>query len=79
MGDMADAFNELKAYRKEQKKERLSVAKTDGWHKHSEYHYSKVVDNEKLQWWPSTVKAMYKNKMYYGYRAVTTLFKRLGI
>ena len=36
-------------------------------------------NGESLNYWPSTVKAQYMGRMYYGPRDVNNLFKQLGI
>jgi hypothetical protein len=60
MGDMGDLFRDLDAYNKERKQERLEDAKAasdlPGWIKHTEYHWSRMVGANRLNWWPSTGK-----------------------
>lgn len=79
MGDMAEVFAALKDERKKNKKKRLEEANTDGWISHSPYHFTKMMPDGYISWWPSTVKAQYRNKMYYGYKEVKKLFDSLGL
>ena len=47
----------------------LAKAKKDddgGWTKHTEYHWSRTVKGERLDYWPSRKKYQYKGKVKRG-------------
>lgn len=77
MSDMGDLFNEMRERTKQHRRDMLAKADTSGWTKHSEYHFSRVFDGERVDWWPSGGKARYKNKMVYGHRKVNALILQL--
>lgn len=79
MGDMGDAFRDMREFKKIEKEKRLAKADTTGWVKHTEWHYSRTVNGKLLNWWPSTCKAQYDGAMVYGSRTVEKLFKDLKI
>ena len=58
--DIAELFNELKIERKAAKERRLANADLTGWFKHTDYHYSRLIDGKKMDYWPSTGLVMYK-------------------
>lgn len=61
-----DLWDALKRRRIEKKAERIAAAGSSddgGWTKHTEYHWSRYVCGEKLDYWPSTGKFMYKRKV----------------
>jgi len=62
MGDMGELFNDLKVHRKGQREAKLALAKAaqlPGWTMHTEYHWSRVINGIKLDWWPSRGKWAY--------------------
>ncbi len=80
---MGSDFKVAKVLQKARKAERIEEAqrKDDGgWVKHTAWHWQRRTENgESLNYWPSTVKAQYMGRMYYGPRDVNALFKQLGI
>ena len=60
--EIAQTFRAMKEARKEKKAARLDAANPDGWTQHTPYHWSRIIDGEKLNYWPSTGLCMYKNK-----------------
>jgi hypothetical protein len=74
MGDMIDMFRALQDDRKSENEERMRLviaANLDGWTRHSEYHWSRLVKGRKLDWWPSTGRWAYgtvgrRQKMFRG-------------
>ena len=77
MGDMGDTFNAMKEATKAHRAEMLSRADTSNWTKHTEYHFSRMFDGERIEWWPSGGKAKYKGRMVYGHKKVNALIERL--
>lgn len=64
MGDMADTFNALKEHNKCQRAKRLQAASTEGWSKHTEYHWYRFVGDKKINYWPTTGLVMIGPKKY---------------
>lgn len=59
-------FKEREEQRKERRNRRLSAADATGWSKHSDTHWWRMVDGEKMHWWPSANKWLYRGKYYRG-------------
>lgn len=66
MGDMGDDFRALKEYRKKQRKNNLESANSEGWRIHTEYHWSRMLNGKRLDYWPSRNKFQYENKVMCG-------------
>lgn len=77
MSDMADVFNSMKEANKEHRAKMLEKADTSGWTKHTDYHFSRMFASNRMDWWPSGGKAMFKNKMVYGHSKVNALLAKL--
>lgn len=60
--DMAQAFNDMKAEKKERRQKRLGDADPKGWLKHSSYHWYRMIGGEKIDYWPSTGLVIFKGK-----------------
>ena len=63
----------LKAYKKEKfdadRKRFLAAAESvddGGWTKHTEFHWSRMVNGERLDYWPSRKKFQYRGKVMRG-------------
>jgi hypothetical protein len=59
-------FVERRREKKERRARRLANTSDFGWEKHSETHWYRFIDGEKLHWWPSANKWLYKGKFYRG-------------
>ena len=62
MGDMGDLFRDWDADKKRRKDDRMREARASdlpGWTKHTEYHWSRMLNGQKLNWWPSTGRWSY--------------------
>jgi hypothetical protein len=68
MGDMKEAFELLTRSKKERKIERLINAKPylTAFKKHTQWHYATILQEEILDYWPTTNKWRWKYKNYYG-------------
>lgn len=77
MSDMADDFNAMKANAKRHRAEMLEKADTSGWTKHTEWHFSRFFQGERVEWWPSGGKAKYKGRIVYGHKKVNELISKL--
>ena len=68
MGDMGDLFNDWKEHKKDVRQQRLQKTselppeQLAGWAKHTPYHWSRILNGEQLNWWPSTGKWSYGKK-----------------
>lgn len=75
---MGDTFREMTKQKKLHRANMLAKADTTGWTQHTEYHYSRIYNNNRIDWWPSSGKAQYKSKMIYGHNKVNKLIKDLN-
>ncbi|AVX04199.1 hypothetical protein MXMO3_01673 [Maritalea myrionectae] len=70
MGEMAQYYREWDASVKHRKEERLSDAQAIEWpcrwQKHTEYHWSTVLNVHRLDYWPSTGKWIWCAKKFHG-------------
>lgn len=77
MGDMGDDFRAMRQGAKEHRAKMLDQADTEGWKQHTPYHYSRVFNGHRIDWWPSGGKAKYKGRMIYTHRKVNALITKL--
>ena len=50
------------------------------WKKHTDWHYTRIVDGSVLSFWPSTSKFQYRDRIYPGgLPRMTKFFKGKGI
>lgn len=61
-----EVFDQLKKQRQERRNKRLASTDDTGWSKHAETHWYRHIDGEKLHYWPSANKWLYKGKYYRG-------------
>jgi hypothetical protein len=66
MGDMAEVFNLMKELNKERKERNLLNANSEGWNKHTEYHWSRTLQGKRLDYWPSRNKFQYEGRVMCG-------------
>jgi len=66
MGDMGEIFNEMRQHDKERKAKNLDNSCSDGWKKHTAYHWSRYLNNKRLDYWPSRNKFMYQGHVMCG-------------
>ena len=62
--DVAETYKAMREHKKSMKQIRLESADLSGWSKHTEYHYSRMVGNFKMDYWPSTGLVMFKGKRH---------------
>jgi len=77
MGDMGDHFNDLRQIDKERREHNLANANSDGWLKHTDYHWSRFLNGERLDYWPSRNKWQYQGRVMCG-RVEDFILKRMG-
>ena len=91
MGDMGDLFREWREYKKQVKSDRHDEAQKvffdawngpvmPGWTRHTEYHWSRALDGDRFDYWPSTGKWMWRKRRYHGtpYDTANFIAKREG-
>ncbi len=62
----SEDFNLLKKLNKDRKQRNLENASKEGWHLHTEYHWSRTLNGKRLDYWPSRNKFMYEGKVMVG-------------
>lgn len=77
MSDIGEIFNAQRERTKIHRAEMLANADTSGWTKHTEFHFSRVFDGKRIEWWPSGGKAKYDGRMIYGHKRVNSLILKL--
>lgn len=76
MGDMGELFNAQREATKRHRAEMLAKAETTGWTQHTEWHFSRVFNGKRMDWWPSGGKAMFNGRMIYGHRNVNAMISK---
>ena len=68
MGDMREAFDEMKAADKERKRRNLERAESSevDWVEHTDVHWSTTLQGDRLDYWPSTTRFRWRNRSYQG-------------
>lgn len=66
MGDVGDSYKLLKELNKQRKEDNLKNASKEGWHLHTEWHWSRSLNGERLDYWPSKRKFRYKGETMTG-------------
>jgi hypothetical protein len=66
MGDMRDSYLALTQHNKDRKQANLDKACSDGWTVHTPYHWSKDINGKRIDYWPSTNRFQYDNRIMSG-------------
>lgn len=68
MGDVGDDMRALDAHHKRRKANNLAVAEANskGWTKHTEFHWSRMLNGKRLDFWPSTTRFQYEGRVMVG-------------
>lgn len=61
-----EIFKELEEKRRKRRAKRLANTSEFGWSKHTETHWYRFIDGEKLHYWPSANKWLYMGRYYRG-------------
>lgn len=77
MGDMVEIFHAMREGKRQHRAEMLAAADTEGWTRHTEWHFSRTFAGKRMDWWPSGGKARYDGKMVYGHARVNALIDKL--
>lgn len=75
--DLGEMFAAQREATRQHRAEMLAKADTEGWHQHTEWHYSRTFAGKRMDWWPSGGKARFDGKMIYGHRRVNALIAKL--
>jgi hypothetical protein len=59
-------FKEREEHRKKRRAERLAKTDDFGWSKHTDTHWYRMIHNDKLHYWPSANKWLWRGKYYRG-------------
>jgi hypothetical protein len=66
MSDMTEEFDFLKREAKLRKKANLQNANPEGWTQHTEFHWSRILQGDRMDYWPSTNRFRYRGVTRYG-------------
>lgn len=66
MGDMGEIFNAMKRQDKERRERNLSNANVDGFVRHTAHHYSRDLNGDRLDYWPSRNRFRWRGKTHTG-------------
>lgn len=61
-----EIFDAIKEQRRERRSKRLKSTDDFGWSKHTDTHWYRMIDGEKLHYWPSANKWLYMGRYYRG-------------
>ena len=64
MGDVGEIYKLMDERKKERKAKRLEAANSEGWEKHTDYHWYRTINGKKVNYWPSTGLCMIGNKRH---------------
>lgn len=77
MGDMGDDFRAMREETRKHRRAMLKKANTEGWTQHTEWHFSRVINGERVEWWPSGGKAKIKGRIIYGHQKVNAMLAKM--
>ena len=66
MGDTGDDFRAHREADKIRKAKNLAKASPSGWKEHTQYHWSRTLNGQRLDYWPSRNKFQYMGKIMCG-------------
>ena len=66
MGDMAEIFNAMRDANKQRRERNLNKFDPTGWTRHTEYHYSRLLNGKRLDYWPSRNRFQYEGRVMVG-------------
>lgn len=64
--DIYAHFDQVRSERAQRRRTRLERTDDFGWSKHQEAHWYRIIDGQKLHYWPSSNKWLYLGKYYRG-------------
>lgn len=64
--EIYEHFDQVRKDRANRRAMRLERTDDFGWSKHQDTHWYRMIDDEKLHYWPSSNKWLYKGKYYRG-------------
>lgn len=66
MGDMREVFDDMREHKKRRHKRNLESANDTGWTKHTEYHWTRMLNDARIDYWPTRNKWRFLGKTYTG-------------
>lgn len=66
MGDMREVFDTMKERKKSVRQHNLETADPTGWTVHTEFHWSRMLNGKRLDYWPSVNKWQYEGRVKRG-------------
>ncbi len=63
---MNNIWNDPRTVRQSEKQERLADFNPDGWTQHTKYHFSQVIGETRLDYYPSTINLCMNGTPYRG-------------
>jgi hypothetical protein len=64
--DMSSLWRAYHEHDKQRKEANLAKANPDGWNKHTQYHWSRMLNGKRLDYWPSRNKFQYDGRVMVG-------------
>lgn len=61
-----EVFDHLRKQKIARRAKRLDKTSDFGWSKHTDHHWYRFIDGEKLHYWPAANKWLFKGKYYRG-------------
>lgn len=77
MSEMGEDFRAMREETRKHRQKMLAQANTEGWTRHTEWHFSRVINGDRIEWWPSGGKAKIKGRMVYGHRKVNSMLAKI--
>jgi hypothetical protein len=66
MGDMGEIFNAMREADRWRRHRNLTAADPTEWTVHTDVHWSRTLDGDRLDYWPSRNKFRWRGKTYCG-------------
>ncbi|MGP9819241.1 hypothetical protein ACTZWW_04430 [Salinarimonas sp. NSM] len=70
MGDIAEDWREFREHKRRRNREagdrNMASADPTGWTQHTEYHWSRTYQGDRLDFWPSTMTFRFRGETHHG-------------
>ena len=77
MSDIGDDFRAVREETRKHHRAMLAQANTEGWTQHTEWHFSRVINEVRVEWWPGSGKARINGRMVYGHKKVNAMLAKM--
>lgn len=61
-----DDWRDYREHHRRRRARNLEGASSEGWTQHTEYHWSRVLNGKRLDYWPSRQRFMYEGRVMTG-------------